>query len=255
MTSNKPSPSLLDWLATFPFLLAFGLCLALFDPIQRLCRLFGQRPHDYSVATLQWCLTQATRLCGTRIEVERDADIQPKSGYLLIANHQSMFDIPIIGGTLFTNFPKYVAKRELGKWIPSISYNLRRGGNSLINRRDRKQAVAAIQEMGRNAQARGVSAVIFPEGTRARGGALGKFKPGGTMALLESATDLPVIPVTIAGSWRFLLFNLWPVPWGTRIRIKYGKPMPRTQSDEALFEEAEKQIDATLCAWRNGEGK
>lgn len=250
MNSDKPSPSLLDWLATFPFLLTFGLCLALFDPIQRLCRLFGQRPHDYSVATLQWCLTQATRLCGTRIDIERDAGIRSRHGYVLIANHQSMFDIPIIGGTLFTNFPKYVAKRELGKWIPSISYNLRRGGNSLINRRNRKQAVEAIQEMGRNAQQRGVSAVIFPEGTRARAGALGKFKPGGTMALLEAAPDLPVIPVTIAGSWRFLLFNLWPVPWGTRIRIKYGAPIERTASNTDLLEQAEEQIDATLTAWR-----
>ena len=64
----------------------------------------------------------------------------------MVSNHQSMFDIVVIGGVLFTNYPKYVAKKELGRWLPSISLNLRRGGNALIDRKDRIGSLRAITE-------------------------------------------------------------------------------------------------------------
>ena len=101
----------LDWLFTVPFLLAFGLILAVFDPLQRLARLFGQRPQEIVAGALQRCLLWAFRICGTRIEVERSPAIRPWTPYLIVANHQSMFDIPIFGGLLFSNFPKYISKR------------------------------------------------------------------------------------------------------------------------------------------------
>ena len=72
---------------------------------------------------------------------------------------------------------------------------------------------------------RGVSAVIFPEGTRARHGELGKFRPRGTLALLEAAPDTAVVPVCIDESWRLLRYNLRPVPFGTRVRVWIGDPI------------------------------
>jgi 1-acyl-sn-glycerol-3-phosphate acyltransferase len=241
-----------DWLFTPPFLLVFGGLLALFDPLQRLARLFGPRPHELVVGALQFSLVQAFRLCGTRLEVERSECVQPWTGYLLIVNHQSMFDIPILGSLLFTNFPKYVSKRELARWIPSISYNLRRGGNALIDRADREQATRVIRELGARAQTRNVSAVIYPEGTRARAGELGPFKPAGALALLEAAPKLAVVPVTIDESWRLLRFNLLPVPFGVRVRVRIGAPIERRPGEDsrALLEEAREQIEKTLAAWR-----
>src|SRR5207247_709731 len=137
-------------------------------PLQRIARLFGPRPHEIVVGLLQKSLLGAFRLCGARLEVERSDEVKPWTPYVVIANHQSMFDVPIFGALLFSNFPKYVAKRELARWIPSISYNLRRGGNAIIDRQDPDQALVAIQELGQQLERRGVSAVIFPEGTRAR---------------------------------------------------------------------------------------
>jgi 1-acyl-sn-glycerol-3-phosphate acyltransferase len=241
-----------DWLFTLPFLIVFGLVLAVFDPLQRIARLFGPRPHEIVVGLLQKSLLGAFRLCGTRLEVERSAEVKPWTPYLVIANHQSMFDVPIFGALLFSNFPKYVAKRELARWIPSISYNLRRGGNAIIDRKDPDQAVVAIRELGQQLERRGVSAVIFPEGTRARKGELGVFKPRGTLELLRAAPQADVLPVVIDGSWRLLRHNLLPVPFGVRVRVSIAEPIRRRpgDDDEGLLRQVEAQIRVTLDRWR-----
>jgi 1-acyl-sn-glycerol-3-phosphate acyltransferase len=246
---------LLDWLFTIPFLATFGLLLAFFDPLQRVARLFGQRPQEIMAGSLQTGLVWAFRICGTQIEVERSPEVRPWSSYVLIANHQSLFDIPILGAILFSNFPKYVSKRELASWIPSISYNLRRGGNAIIDRKDRAQALAEIRALGRRLAERNVSAVIYPEGTRSRRGELGAFKPGGTLELLEAAPNVPVVPVSIDNAWKLLRHNLLPVPFGTRVRVRIGAPISRAPNEDraALLARAREQIAGTLDEWRKGE--
>ena len=134
----------IDWVFTFPFLVAFGAILLVFDPAQRLARLFGRRPQEIVAGWLQVCLVWAIRVTGARVSVERSPHLEPGRPYLFIGNHQSMFDIPIHGATLLSHFPKYVSKRELAQWIPSISYNLRAGGNAIIDRSDRGQATEVM---------------------------------------------------------------------------------------------------------------
>ncbi|MBX3026403.1 1-acyl-sn-glycerol-3-phosphate acyltransferase [bacterium] len=244
----------LDWLLTIPFLLVFGLLLAVFDPAQRIARLFGQRPQEIVVGALQRCLLWSFRICGTRIEVERSPAIRPWTPYLIVANHQSMFDVPIFGGLLFSNFPKYISKRSLARWIPSISYNLRRGGNALIDRGDRSQALSAIRALGEQVRTRGVSAVIYPEGTRARHGTLGEFKPKGFLELLDAAPGVAVMPVAIDESWRLLRHNLLPVPFGTRVRVHFGRPIARRAGEDgaALLARVKAEIEDVLRRWRGG---
>jgi 1-acyl-sn-glycerol-3-phosphate acyltransferase len=242
----------LDWLFTVPFLLAFGGLLGVFDPLQRLARLFGQRPQEIVVGALQYCLLWAFRICGTRLTVERAEGVKPWTPYLIVANHQSMFDVPIFGGLLFTNFPKYISKRSLARWIPSISYNLRRGGNAIIDRNDRGQALDAIRQLGNQVRTRGVSAVIYPEGTRARRGELGEFKPKGFLELLDAAPGVEVMPVAIDNSWKLLRNNLFPVPFGTRVRVYFGQPIARREGEDgvALLDRVRAEIDAVLLRWR-----
>lgn len=242
----------MDWIFTLPFLAAFGAVLLLFDPLQRLALLLGPRPHEIVVGLLQLSLKQALRICGTRFAVERSPAVRPWTPYLLIANHQSMFDIPIVAALLFSSFPKYVAKKELARWLPSISFNLRHGGNAVIDRADRAQALPAIRALGRRAQERGVSVVIYPEGTRARGGELRPFKGGGALELLAAAPEVAVVPVAIDESWRLLRHRLLPVPFGTRVRVRIGDPIPRTPGEDrdGLLRRVEEEIRATLERWR-----
>ncbi len=154
---------------------------------------------------------------------------------------------------LFTNYPKYVAKRELGRWLPAVSFNLTHGGNALIDRDDPRQALRAIKELGDQCQARGTAVVIFPEGTRSRDGELGEFRTSGTVSLLRAAPDLAVIPTTIDGSWKLLRHRLFPIPFGTEIRVRFGDPIARRPYEDAteLVARARAEIDATLQGWRS----
>ncbi len=241
-----------NWIVTIPLLLLFGATLVLHDIAGRIALLFGQRPFETVMASLQRSIVWIYRVAGTRIRVERSPEIQPNTGYLIISNHQSMFDIAIIGGLLFTNFPKYVAKRELGRWLPSISLNLTRGGNALIDRDDRRQSLRAIKEMAGTAQERDVSVVIFPEGTRSRDGRLGEFKRAGALTLMKAADELPIVPAAVDGAWKLLVHNMLPVPFGTTVNVYFGDPIKRSPDEDAdeLLERVRADIEATLSRWR-----
>lgn len=251
-TRAETAPRTRDWVFTPFFLAVFVLLLLVFDPLQRLARLFGPRPHETLVAVLQSSLKLALRVCGTRFEVERSPAVEPGKPYLFVANHQSMFDIPILAGLLFTNHLKYVSKRELARWIPSISYNLRRGGHAIIDRGDRESALRVIRDFGLRVAERGVSAVIYPEGTRARAGVLKPFKPAGTLEMLAAAPAHPVVPVAIDGSWKLLRHRMRPVPFGTRVRVRICEPIERSSAEdrEGILRRVESEVRDTLRGWR-----
>jgi 1-acyl-sn-glycerol-3-phosphate acyltransferase len=247
-----PLAGVLSWIGTLIFLPVFVAILLVFDVAQRLARLFGQRPQEHVAGALQVALVAAFRLCGTRLLVERAPGVRPTASYIVVSNHQSMFDIPIIGALLLSNFPKYISKRELARWIPSVSYNLRRGGHVLIDRGDAPSAIAVIRALGERVRDGRCSAVIFPEGTRARQGALGEFRRAGLAALLEAAPETPVVPLAIDESWRLLGHNMLPVPWGVRIHVGIGEPMPRAAGEDraALIARVRDEIEATVERWR-----
>ncbi len=231
-----------SWIVTIPFLTFFGLTLLVFDIAGRIVRPFSFRGFEWIMGSLQWTLLVIYRMFGTRIEVERPDDVLPNTGYAILSNHQSLLDIVMIGGTLVSNFPKYVAKKELKNWIPSVSLNLKWGQNALIDRDDPRQAIRAIREMAERAQERGVSACIFPEGRRSRDGYLLPFKTAGAKVMLKEANELPVVPAIVSGSWR--LNKFLPFTPGAKVIIRFGSPIPRRPGDES-------DILARVETWMN----
>jgi 1-acyl-sn-glycerol-3-phosphate acyltransferase len=113
--------------------------------------------------------------------------------------------------------------------------------------------VVAIGALGRRVEDNRVSAVIFPEGTRARRGELRPFKPRGTLALLAAAPRTEVVPVTIENSWRLMRSNFLPVPFGVRVRVVIGAPIARRDDEDhaRLLEDVREEIAATLAAMRS----
>jgi 1-acyl-sn-glycerol-3-phosphate acyltransferase len=242
----------LSWLTTLVFLPVFGAVMVVFDVAQRAAWLCNARAQEYVAGAVQWVLVRTFGICGTRVRVERAPEVRSWTPYIIVSNHQSMFDIVILGSVLFSNFPKYISKRSLGRWIPTVSFNLRVGGHVLIDRGDAPQAIVAIRDLGRRVSEGRCSAMIFPEGTRARAGELGRFRPAGTLALLEEAPTTAVLPVAIDESWRLLRHNYLPVPFGTRVRVHLGAPIARQPGEdpEALLERVRDEIAATLARWR-----
>lgn len=241
-----------DWIFTVPTVVAFGLTLVFYDAVGRVALLFGRRPFEWVMAALQRTLLWTFRLSNVRVEVERSPQMRTGTPYIMLSNHQSMIDVPIFGGLLLRSFPKYIAKTELGRWIPSVSLNLKHGGNALIDRDDSRQALRAIKKLATESQERGTSIVIFPEGRRSRDGEPLEFKAGGLAMLLRSAPDMAVVPTVIDGSWKVFLHNMFPVPFGTKVRVRFGAPIERLSGRDAdwIMAESEDFITNTLAEWR-----
>lgn len=224
----------IGWLLTPLHLLFFALVLLVFHVAQVTARVFGYEAHKRVVDCLNLSVLASLGVLGTRIEIESEHALPEDRPLVVIANHQSMYDIPLLGWTFRRHHPKYVAKVELAKGLPSISYNLRHGGSVLIDRSDPKGSMRAIQKFGKEVEAHRYAACIFPEGTRARDGELKAFNLAGMMALVRATPSAMVVPVAIDGSWELVRYRMRPMPFGIRVRCTVLEPID--QSDFPLKE-------------------
>jgi 1-acyl-sn-glycerol-3-phosphate acyltransferase len=158
-----------------------------------------------------------------------------------------MYDIPMLMWICRSRHLGFIAKKELGRGIPSVSLALRTLGSVLIDRKDAKQAVAAIREFGAERERLRQVACIFPEGTRARDGAMRPFKPAGLLALVSAMPSAIIQPVAISGNWELLRYNFLPVPYGTSIKLTFLPPVePRSLEVTELSRMVEQRIRASL---------
>jgi len=139
---------------------------------------------------------------------------------LLVANHQSWIDIPV----LFRSVPvplRFLAKQELAR-VPFLGAYIRAMGMVFVDRRDARRAKASVDRVA--ASLRGGAAIVsFPEGTRSADGRVGRFKSGAFDAVLAAGAD--VVPVGIVGAGRVLPRDGFRVRPG-RIEVRFGAPIP-----------------------------
>lgn len=226
------------------YYLLFGSTLVVFHVIQWLCfNLFGYNAHKKSVDVLFFFLVANTYLLGTRYKV-RNKDKLPIGVPLIIAaNHQSLYDITAIGWFMREAHPKYISKIELGKGIPSISYNLNHGGSVLIDRKDPKQSLSAIREMAQYIENHKRAAVIFPEGTRSKTGKPRPFAESGLKILCKYAPSAYMVPVTINHSWKMTRWGSFPLGIGNELELIIQDPIPvKDMPFSELFEKTEQAV-------------
>jgi 1-acyl-sn-glycerol-3-phosphate acyltransferase len=160
---------------------------------------------------------------GTRIIFKNTETLPQKGTLIFAANHQSTYDIPPLIWYLRKYHPKFIAKKELGKGLPSISYHLRHGGNVLIDRKDPVASLAAIEKFALKVQQNKWSIVIFPEGTRTRNGQPKKFQRAGLRSLLAHIPEATLVPISINNSWKLAQCKYFPMPIGVRLEIEVHK--------------------------------
>jgi 1-acyl-sn-glycerol-3-phosphate acyltransferase len=148
-----------------------------------------------------------------------------EASIIFVSNHQSTFDIPPLGWFFRKYHPKFVSKIELSKGIPSVSYNLRKGGAALINRKDPKQAIGELIKFSKNINTNKWGAVIFPEGTRSRNGEPKNFATNGLKMLAKYNKDGYIVPVTINNSWKVFKYGKFPLGIGSPITITTHEPI------------------------------
>ena len=223
------------------YYLCFGLCLVVFHPIQWVClNVYGYQAHKKSVDYLNFLLTKCTNLLGTTYSFENRECIPKNVPIIFVSNHQSLYDIIGIIWFLRRFHAKFVSKKELGKGIPSVSYNLRHGGSILIDRKDPKQAIPMIKGLAEYIEKNNHSAVIFPEGTRSRNGKPKEFAQSGLKILCKYAPSAYVVPITINNSWKMVKFGVFPMGLGNKLQFIIHEAIPvKDITFEELLEKTE----------------
>lgn len=215
---------ILSYLISFVWGIVFFLLLGIFHPIQWVgLKLFGYSGHKKVVDFLNLLLIKSLWLLGSRVKYIQEEKIPEGRTVIFVSNHQSMFDIPPMIWYLRKTHPKFVAKKELGKGIPSISFNLKHGGAALIDRKDKESALKTLREFGKRIREMKWSAIIFPEGTRSKDATQNRFSPSGLKTLIEENPNALIVPVTIKDSWKLTKYGKYPMGLGAKITLTTHK--------------------------------
>lgn len=177
------------------------------------------------------------------VSVKGRDNIDPKTSYVFVSNHQGAFDIFSIYGFLGHNF-KWMMKASLRK-IPFVGAACYQAGHIFVDRSNTASIRESMDKASRQLS-KGMSIVVFPEGSRSRTGKLGAFKRGAY--LLATELNLPVVPVTIDGAYKVMNRSAaFPNPG--RIRLTIHKPIqPEADGHDLarLMEESRGAIASAL---------
>ncbi len=165
-----------------------------------------------------------------KLEVTGLENVPRDRAFIVMSNHQSHFDIPI----LFCVWPgrlRMVAKIELFR-VPVWGRAMRDAGFVPIDRSGSREQSKAALDQAADALAGGTSIWIAPEGTRSPDGRLGKFKKGGFRLACDTKT--PIVPIALDGSMNIIPKKTKVIRSGAEVRVTIGAPRPLGTVDEML---------------------
>jgi 1-acyl-sn-glycerol-3-phosphate acyltransferase len=178
--------------------------LLLWVPILGIVRVFDRDP--MRLRTGRWFRRlgrNLARLNPCRLHISGREHIVPGRVYVVVSNHQSMGDIPLI--CFLWLDAKWLAKIELFRF-PVTGALLRMAGDIPVDRSDRRKSAKAFLQAVRCVR-EGCSVVFFPEGTRSPDGEVGPFNDGPFQLALRE--QVPVLPLVLEGSGAALPLNSW----------------------------------------------
>ena len=189
---------------------------------------------------------------GVNVTITGMSNIDPEKAFIYMPNHQSNFDIPVLLGCLPIQF-RWLAKAEVFK-TPILGRSMKVSGYISIDRSNRESAIESLNQVTETIQ-KGISVVIFPEGTRSKDGKLKSFKKGGFVIAVDSG--IPIVPVIIYDTWEIMPKNsLLIKPRNVLMEIK--EPVETTgysrQTKDQLMDEI-KNIIADSLQRRQGKNK
>ena len=195
------------WLIAFPLIIFITILVTISTGLGSI--IFGYKKWGYYPPHIWgklWCW-----LLFIKVEVKRNAVIDPNTSYVFVANHQGVFDIFSIYGFLDHNF-RWMMKKSITK-IPLIGMACKCSKQILVDRSSQMAMARSVVE-ARKILKDGMSLVVFPEGTRTKTGKMNNFKKGAFKLAMDF--KLPLVPLTIDGAFDIL-------PRTSIFKIKYGK--------------------------------
>jgi 1-acyl-sn-glycerol-3-phosphate acyltransferase len=179
-----------------------------------------------------------------RVEVSGVENADPRQVYVIVSNHQSLADIPVI--THLKLDTKWLGKAELFR-VPLLGWMLRMAGDVPVERGEARKAAKAMLRCARYLR-EGCSVVFFPEGTRSRDGALLPFNEGPFQLAIRE--QVPVLPLVVEGSGAALPRNTWLFGGTLTIRLRVLPPVAvsgrNVKQTGALRDEVREMIAAEL---------
>ncbi|MDR2239157.1 MAG: 1-acyl-sn-glycerol-3-phosphate acyltransferase, partial [Zoogloeaceae bacterium] len=176
------------WRTVFFLIPAISLYTIVCGTASIVSSLFSRRGYFAHTCARVWSLL-ILKTTGVRVTVEGLERLTPKTTYVFVANHQSIYDIPV----LFWSLPyqlRIIAKASLARF-PVLGWHLKRGGHLFVDRKNPDPQ--GILERWRSLVKDGLSLIIFAEGTRSADGHVGRFKAGSFLLAIEAG--LPIVPV------------------------------------------------------------
>ena len=180
------------WRTVFYLIPAVTIYTVVLGTVSLLSTLFDRSGNAAHECARTWARL-ILKTTGVHVHVSGLEHLEAGRSYVFAANHQSIYDIPI----LFASIPlqlRIVAKASLGR-IPFMGWHLHRAGHLLVDRRNPGPDI--VQKM-RRLVGQSSSLIVFPEGTRSVNGVIGRFKKGPFIVALDAG--LPVVPVSLEGS-------------------------------------------------------
>lgn len=239
---------LLAYLLSAVFYFFYGSSLIIFHGLQWLGFNIGKyQGHKFMVDIMNCTLTNLLYIVGARIHFISNHSIPENVPLIVVSNHQGMHDIPPLACLFRRHHPKFVSKIELGKGIPSVSYNLTHGGSVLIDRKDPRQSLSAIKEFGKYIELHKYAAIIFPEGSRSKDGVPKRFSENGLKMLCKFAPSAHIVPVTINNCWKLNKHGMFPLEIGVKITFEVHEAIEaKSMKFEDLFQKVETAIKESV---------
>ena len=226
-----------QWLVFFPIAVLVTMISGL---LAVPTALFSPRAANLQIAA-RWARFLA-RLTPVSIQIEGLEQIDPTRSYVVVANHQSQFDIPLIYGYCGLDL-RWVMKAEVGK-IPFVAAGCRAIGHIFIDRSQPALARDMINQAVLKLRP-GTGILFFPEGTRSRSGRLLPFKKGAFRVALDQQMD--VLPMTVIGTRDVLPAGSLRLSPGS-VRLKVHPPISPTGRSAADLEQLCTEVRQTIAS-------
>lgn len=177
-------------------------------------------PRAFTFGLARRLFSLLIRIMGIRLKVSGREHLDPHQTYLLMGNHESLFDLFVIPAAIPLTFTGVDAARHFR--IPVWGYLIRKWVCIPIERKNPEQAKKSLALAKQNLDS-GLSIAILPEGHRTRTGKLGSFKKGPFH--LAKAAQAPLVPFGIRGLYEFQQKGGFIITPGEVI-VRIGHPIP-----------------------------
>lgn len=219
-------------------------------PLLGIIRLFDRDPGLYKTGRMFRRLGLAISRVNPnwKITIEGDTQIDDRKPYVIVSNHMSNADIPVI-----SNLPwemKWIAKKELFN-LPVVGWMMKLAGDIPVRRGSLRETVAVFQRCKYYLD-RKTSVIFFPEGTRSRSGKLTRFASGAfDLAIRENK---PILPLVLDGTQGCLPKKSWVFEKNVHVKLKVLEPISTLHyhkgDSSLLMEKVRTKMAEQLAEWR-----